>query len=457
MSKDAINTLVEYCQQNGITIHPSLHAKQVPGAGLGIYATSPTKADKTIVYVPNKHIFTTASIPESFLSQSARKDLPVHAQLAAYLAFGDISLDEWTATWPPLEDFTSGMPIFWNHWGSSIMFALDSGSEHPPKRRRLTIDNSQPSSPEISLSPLLTGWTSTTSTQVLPKMVTKLISHIRLINTALPDLLNQSNLHRFLHMWAIVNTRCFYYIPPSQSNKRQKAPSDPNEAMALCPFMDLFNHTSTQHSPCRAKYTNTGFEIITKHGVSADSEILLSYGAHGNDMLWAEYGFIMSKNANDSILLDEIVMEGIKDVDREVLEEAGYLGTYTLYGDGSICYRMEMVAWCLVLGRQKWKKVVGEGGDPEENCTSPTGGEKFRGHVLGWLEQAGELAQQNEERLTELNGDELKDCFGIIDAVPESSSEIVEVAEKRRDMALMRWRQIQDMIELGVQNISEGQ
>lgn len=222
--------------------------------------------------------------------------------------------------------------------------------------------------------------------------------------------------------------------------------------------MDLFNHTSTQSSPCRARYTNAGFEIITKTTVKAESEILLSYGAHGNDVLWAEYGFMMAENGNDSILLDEIVCAGIKDVDREVLEECGYWGMYTLYADGSICYRMEMVAWCLVLGRQKWKKVVGEGGDPEENCTSPMGKEKFSGHVLGWLGQAMELVRKNKKILNELNDEELRATFGTISVLLESlGEEKIDVPKQRRDMAARRWKQIEDMIESGMMNCRQGQ
>lgn len=41
----------------------------------------------------------------------------------------------------------------------------------------------------------------------------------------------------FTYHWLIVNTRCFFYLMPGQ-----EVPEDRNEAMAMVPFADYFNH-----------------------------------------------------------------------------------------------------------------------------------------------------------------------------------------------------------------------
>jgi len=512
MAPEPIQNLIEYCSASGITIQAVVQPKTVPGAGLGVYATKKIKSGEQLVHVPTRHIFTTANIPEHFLSKSARKEIAVHAQLAAFFAFGsEQDLQQykiWMATWPGVDEFVENMPIFWGYWAEQVLGKLERPAgiegmtdDHLPKRRRLSerssngrgtnqrrikvngTDSTSLKQPLFCLSPALTGrWTTTDTldSSMLGLMIEKLAGHVKSIATALPDLhLIESNqqLAKFLHAWCLVNTRCFYYVPAPASAKhraRAKAPTDPNEAMALCPFMDLFNHMAPPPSPetfgspardestqrpCKVRYTTTGFTVTTDSPILPDHEILFSYGAHTNDALWLEYGFLLpnATNTSDCIPLDALILETLNPLDESTLEDHGYLGSYTLHHDGSICYRTEMVAWLLVLGRAKWAKVVEQGLDPEEACTAPTGKAKYTKTVVAWLERARDLAGQNAELLEQTGDDLLLEQFGTMSAVAgvqrKEREEELGTAKKRKGMCLTRWAQIGGMVEQGIRKV----
>jgi hypothetical protein len=169
------------------------------------------------------------------------------------------------------------------------------------------------------------------------------------------DLLTPSNPHHrsFIHAWSAVNSRCFYYVRPGQ-----RAPKDSNEAMALSPGMDLFNHSDTPNA--QSSYDRKGFEItVLDHALGPGEEILLNYGGHGNDTLWTEYGFLMDgDNEFDGVSVsDEIVLGGLSAADRETLRENGYLGRYLLSA-GGLDWRSQVVAWLGVLTRTQWARFV---------------------------------------------------------------------------------------------------
>ena len=520
MSDQVIRNLTEYCSANGITIHSAIEPRNVPGAGLGIYATKKLKAGEKLVHVPTKHIFTTANIPESFLSKAARKSIAVHAQLAAYFAFGskqDLQQYEpWMVTWPGLDDLVDGMPVFWGFWGEQLLSKLGRPtpisqkdmkgipSSHMPKRRRISdefgqgggnneryvgTDGDESTSwvwPPFCLSPgLCNTWHASYDYKgaSIVAVVEKLVGHIKSIAQALPDLNlveSDQQLTKFFHAWCLVETRCFYYIPTLVSTKHKakvKPPTDPNEAMALCPFMDLFNHTappppletlgstavkSNNPRPCKASYSSSGFTITTDSPLAPQKQIFLSYGAHTNDALWLSYGFLLPSSANtsDSIPLDDLMHDSLKPLDRSTLEAHRYLNDYTLHNSGDLCYRTEMAAWLLVLGWAKWKKVVEQGLNPEDACTSPNGKAKHKKILLSWLEKGRGLAAENITILNEIENDSLLLHFGTISAVAavqmKSKRERLEMAKRRREMCLARWAQVSDMVERGIQRIEEG-
>lgn len=510
MQLQAVKALEVHCKLQNVYINDSIEPRNVEGAGLGIYSIGKLKPSEKLVQVPVKQIFTTEQIPTNFLAQSVRADIAVHAQLAAFFAFASGSdrkpYEQWMATWPGFHDFTDTMPVFWGYWAEYILVQLgkepftDQISVQPArrtsKRRRVSVEENgleksksievtKLASSALCLSPALSGVfkleKNSRSTGQLKQMSDKLISHVRAIDKALPRLNvveDDEQLVKFLHAWCLVNTRCFYYIPTMtnpalKKQKRAKAPKDPNEAMALCPFMDLFNHRAPAPSadvfgtpaenvqlPCKVKCTPHGFQIVTDSVIAADTELLLSYGAHTNDTLWSEYGFLLSgdTNTSDFVRLDEIVLDNLKPAEREVLEEHGYLGEYLLNNDGSVCYRTELVAWLLVLGSRKWAKVVTEGLDPEEECTSPTGKTKYTYTLKLWLQKVVEAADGNKSSLADLDSGQSKRIFGTMDVVkkcfPETATRQSGLVERRRAMCASRWDQLRNMALQGLQSFS---
>lgn len=519
-TKKNFDPLLDYCSKNGIIIHPSIEPKEVSGAGLGVYAKQKIKVGEKLVHLPTKHIFTTDAIPEPWLPKSARADLPVHAQLATFFAFGQQDhlrrYRAWLTTWPSFSDFSDTMPLFWGYCGKYVMqqlrptsTALRDRSSTQPAQKKRKVSNSSDSSVNprsqqqnvtdtyslqsfsFSMSPVLSGSfllhpdDNYIKSSMAFKMAEKLVFHTKSVAKALPDLHvieDDEQLAKFFHAWCLVNTRCFYYFSDSaslsskRSKVKSKPPSDPNEAMALCPFMDLFNHKAPPPSPdifgsmvesngnavlpCKVKCISTGFTIVTASAIPANTEILLSYGAHTNDTLWSEYGFLLpdATNTSDSIPLDEIILAQLNSADKTTLADHGYLSEYTLHNDGSVCYRTEMVAWLLVLGRHKWTKVVEQGLDPEDSCTSPTGEERFVANVRNWLDQVIESAEAQISDLDTMEEETILEQFGksmgVVEAVhSQSQEERTALAKRRRYMCLMRWSQIRTMAEKGTEQL----
>ena len=187
---------------------------------------------------------------------------------------------------------------------------------------------------------------------------------------------------RFVYCWAVVNTRCFYYILPSLSTGADESTmSDapvstssthfPNsdDNMALLPYLDLFNHISTpplsseHHSdyphPCKVSFSPSSYMFTTPcsppSSVQASgSEIYVSYGAHSQDFLFAEYGFILPPHSNndDFLELDPIILSRLTPSQKGELEKAGWSGDYSLYPENDsmrrkeaeVCFRTQVVA-----------------------------------------------------------------------------------------------------------------
>jgi hypothetical protein len=358
-----------FCEGRNIQIAPGLELQSIPGRGTGVFATSPLKKGHRLMHVPTTALLTTARIPDDFVSVKTRKKVPVHALLAAYLTFG-VSTDDqekfgsWMKTWPKLEDFITSLPMLWPE-GCLLRRTTESATVGVSQEASISF--------EILPPPLTGSWIvgspaaesargGSTSRADLQKA--KLQSHIKAIMKFLPQYAaclskqKHPDYWRFIHSWCCVNTRCFYYVAPGQ-----RAPADPNEAMAMCPGMDMFNHTDAK--ACKTKFDRTGYFAIADRDYDQGEEVLLSYGAHRNDVLWAEYGFLLEKNISDSLRIDKMVLENLTARKTELLQEYGYAGEYWLRNDG-VCWRTEVVAWLTVLTEQEWIKMVQEGWDPVE-------------------------------------------------------------------------------------------
>lgn len=174
--------------------------------------------------VPLKAMLTVDCIPSSFADKFV-DGISVHGLIAAFLTHGDQKTLEkyelWRRVWPSRQDFENRMPILW--------------SERPQDKPPL----------QTLLPPSISGqWSSirkktveheydTKHQNLLAQQKKRLQEAWDSVRAAFPD----TDWETFSYYWLIVNTRSFFYLQPDQD-----PPEDRNDAMALVPFADYFNH-----------------------------------------------------------------------------------------------------------------------------------------------------------------------------------------------------------------------
>lgn len=110
----------------------------------------------------------------------------------------------------------------------------------------------------------------------------------------------------YVWAYAIVNTRAVY-IDPLEIRKMsgtslEKYISD-EPTMALCPYIDMFNHSSsvTVKAVLKTNEHMPKYCLYIGNKVDRYEEIFISYGAHDNKKLLCQYGFILPDNQFDTI------------------------------------------------------------------------------------------------------------------------------------------------------------
>ncbi len=223
--------------------------------------------------------------------------------------------------------------------------------------------------------------------------------------------------------------------------------------MAMCPGMDLFNHTDKPG--CFTKYDKNGYKLTADRHYEVGEEVLLSYGAHTNDVLWAEYGFMMDENDDDAVRIDEIVLRNVGKKDKRILEEYGYLGEYWLKKDGP-CWRTEVAAWGKVLVDRQWKTVMNGTWMPNSVDKS------YRRHRVEIEDRLNLITAECEssiDGLKAMSGEQILDVLGDLEIVLIAQgceeSEVANIkqqlAQKKHDMCLKRWEQIKQLSTRGAE------
>ena len=176
------------------------------------------KAGDVLVKVPCSAVLSIESIPKVFRNQ--HKDITVHGLLASFLAFGKLQdrryYSAWQATWPLLQDFNDTVPLLW--------IETDRDSKADNKTNFLSL--LPPAIAGSKCNQVLEG--------ILQKQKRKLQSDWKAVTEANP----KADYETYIYYWLIVNTRSFYYELPGV----KKAVSR-EDRMALCPFIDFFNHS----------------------------------------------------------------------------------------------------------------------------------------------------------------------------------------------------------------------
>ncbi|WFD42101.1 hypothetical protein MPSI1_000739 [Malassezia psittaci] len=130
----------------------------------------------------------------------------------------------------------------------------------------------------------------------------------------------------FLWAWLCTNSRCIYM----DLNYLEHA-----DNFTLAPLLDMANHTAIPWLECNVRYTSSrNLELLAPNkprpenagrvGLRKGDEVCITYGAHANSTLLAEYGFVLPRtlfpeeagwkgNRYCDICLDEYIEKTIND------------------------------------------------------------------------------------------------------------------------------------------------
>lgn len=163
----------------------------------------------------------------------------------------------------------------------------------------------------------------------------------------------------YLYNWFLVNTRTFYFTSPKIKSKK---PLSFDDCAALIPLADMFNHAD---AGCEVTFSTSGYSICADRQIQKGEEVYISYGNHSNDLLLAEYGFILSENKWDDLSLDTMILPLFSEEQKEELKDAGYLGKYSLNNE-AVCYRTQTALKLLCMPTNRWRRFVANGSEDED-------------------------------------------------------------------------------------------
>ena len=206
---------------------------------------------------------------------------------------------------------------------------------------------------------------------------------------------------RFVYYWLVVNTRSLFYRSTTTYDKN--LPKE--DCLTLCPFIDYFNHSNVKPMTS-VTLTAKGYVVKTERAFKKGEQIYVSYGAHGNDFLLIEYGFMIPGNQESCLNLDKEVMGLLKPAHVRVLKEQGFYGGYTSRPGTPICFRTQVALRLSMIGTRevnafpesvemrRWRGYVesGSGGSRDD-------AEKLERIVRGWLSDLERRAIDVEGRL----------------------------------------------------------
>ncbi|GLA33708.1 hypothetical protein AnigIFM63309_000542 [Aspergillus niger] len=426
----------EWAKTQGIVIN-GVSPARFPGRGLGMIATRKIEKDSILVKVPHSAMLTPSKLPSTFTSRFP-PDTPTHTLYAAYLTNASPShLKPWRNTWPTMEDFTSSMPILWS-----------STSPLTPNSKISKIQDLLPPSISNTWSTITPGKrkhkSDTRHQNLLKAQETRLRKAWDIVVRVFPE----TDKELFTYHWVIVNTRSFFYLLPGA-----EMPEDRNDAMALVPFADYFNHSDVA---CNVKFDGEEYVFRAAKEYNEGEEIYMSYGPHSNDFLFTEYGFYLDTNASETLYLDEIILQDLNASKQEELEFHQYYGyvtstlstqvryiavlrntinkaitkhrNYQLTSDG-VCYRTEIAAGLTYMPLRLWQDYVL--GYSTEGVDEKMSAAVIRGWIGVYIKEADVAIARLEDLYIAQTEDQ-----GVV------------------RMLLKRWRQIRGLCEEAVDRVS---
>nr|CAI5852044.1 unnamed protein product [Callosobruchus analis] len=182
----------------------------------------------------------------------------------------------------------------------------------------------------------------------------------------------------FKWAYVIVNTRAVYVDPNKleiEGDYSSALLDEPN--MALCPFLDMFNHDFHANTEATLDYQGGQlvYQLKTLTGYDKYSQIFISYGPHNNCKLLLEYGFFIPGNVYEvadfemGVVLDvlefQIDQRQYKFIKEHFLDEKLYIGY------GMLSFNLKAFIFiCLNDGCKNFNEVVFGDRYPEEFSSS---------------------------------------------------------------------------------------
>jgi hypothetical protein len=257
----------------------------------------------------------------------------------------------------------------------------------------------------------------------------------------------------FTYTWLIVNTRTFYWNYPDLPNSHPRLPKRKNkltgdDCYAMCPFMDYFNHSDVGCDPQADKH---GYSVTADRAYKAGEEVFVSYGAHTNDFLLTEYGFILESNKRDAVPLDRLIVPLLDAEQTAALKEDGFYGDYTLFKRGGseiICHRTQAVLRLLVLDSRRYSAFVG-GFDHDVDREQG----KCYGYLVGLLTKYSRQVMDILEEVEGLKVDEAN--LGPKRGKSRSTEVETPVRAGQKDTLVRRWKQIRDIVNAAIEDLQK--
>ncbi|KAK0749578.1 hypothetical protein B0T18DRAFT_437070 [Schizothecium vesticola] len=384
---DIYDTLLRWAADQGIELH-GISPQQIAGRGIGLVATRPLQKSSTLLTVPTSCLRTLNTVPYR-IRQPFPKDAPVHGVLAASLALDALApnphFTAWNAVVPSRASLLSSLPIAWP--SALLPFlpqpALDLLAKQSANfARDWALFQAHPLFPRAGVTPSITRID-------------------------------------YLYHWLLVNTRTFYHDLSWSTSTRLPA----GDRMALQPVADLFNHAD---AGCGVAFDEEQFIISADRDYDEGEELFISYGAHGNDFLLVEYGFVLERNRWDEVELDEVLLPELTKRQKGLLEEKGFLGNYVLDAETE-CFRTQVAVRLLSMPLVRdWERFVDE------------------------EEEGSEEVQRRADRI--LVGI-LRTFLDKVWAVKAELEEVTTGEEGQREMLMNRWRQIEGLLEATIRRL----
>ncbi|KAE8353124.1 hypothetical protein BDV28DRAFT_148373 [Aspergillus coremiiformis] len=382
-----------------------------------------------MLIVPQTAMLSIDSIPSSFVDLFP-KGTSIHGILAAYLTHGDPKtlkeLDAWRNVWPSWQELEDSTPILW--------------PAHLRRSNSTSDDEDNPSGP-VLLPPSVSGrWNTfekapvdidydTRYQNMLAQEENRLTHAWEQVISVFP----KTEWKTFAYYWLIINSRSFYYLSPGKNE-----PEDWNDAIAMVPYADYFNHED--NAACEVQFDHIDYTFRATKRYEKGEEVYMSYGAHSNDFLFVEYGFVLDKNLSDTIYLDDIIFQDLPISDRKELLLQNAFGNYEVTATG-VHPRVETAACLKYMSKRDFRIYI------EGRSKRAFDGGKSAQVIRGWI---GVYLKESETTME------------IISSMLEKLSDARKLGDRekwekeRLQMLLGRWRQIQELCEEALGVVGQG-